>query len=135
MKLADAEATGTITNTDAMPRAWMVRFGRTVGSQVVDALTQRLDDARGSHVTVAGINVIGESGVEPEAKDDDPFGLPEWANNAEREADAANHHRRRHFAAKCVPPVERQGRDGGGACLHRVGARGDRRASRPKKTR
>ena len=36
--LADGSATGTINNTDAMPKAWMVRFGRTVGSQVVDAL-------------------------------------------------------------------------------------------------
>ena len=87
-KLADAEATGTITNTDAMPRAWMVRFGRTVGSQVVDALNARLDGAGGSHVTVAGINLVGESGVEPAIEDDDPFGLPAWAKNAEREADA-----------------------------------------------
>ena len=66
----------------------MVRFGRTVGSQVVDALTQRLEGASGSHVTVAGINVIGASGLEPEAEDDDPFGFPEWAKDAEREADA-----------------------------------------------
>ena len=87
-RLGDSTAIGTINNTDAMPRAWMVRFGRTVGSQVVDALTQRLDGAGGSHVTVAGINMIGESGVEPEAESDDPFGLPEWAKNAEREADA-----------------------------------------------
>ena len=31
-RLGDAQATGTITNTDPMPRAWAVRFGRTVGS-------------------------------------------------------------------------------------------------------
>ena len=86
--LADAVATGTIENTDAMPRAWMVRFGRTVGTQVVDALTQRLDGAGGSHVTVAGINLIGAKGEEPTLTDDDPFGLPQWAKNAEREADA-----------------------------------------------
>ena len=84
----DGEAIGTINNTDAMPRAWMVRFGRTVGSQVVDALNARLDGADGSHVTLAGINVIGEAGTEPEVEDDDPFGLPKWAKNAEREADA-----------------------------------------------
>ena len=29
--LADGTATGTINNTDHMPQAWMVRFGRTVG--------------------------------------------------------------------------------------------------------
>ena len=66
----------------------MVRFGRTVGSQVVDALTERLDAEGGSHVTVAGINVVGAPGVEPKLEDEDPFGLPEWAKNAEREADA-----------------------------------------------
>ena len=87
-RLGGSTATGTINNTDAMPRAWMVRFGRTVGSQVVDALSARLDGTSSSHVTVAGINVIGGSGVKPETKDDDPFGLPEWAKNAEREADA-----------------------------------------------
>ena len=88
VKLADAEGTGTINNTDAMPKAWMVRFGRTVGSQVVDALTQRLDGGSASHVTVAGINVVGAPGVEPEPEADDPFGLPEWAAEAGREADA-----------------------------------------------
>ena len=87
-RIADGEAMGTINNTDAMPRAWMVRFGRTVGSQVVDALSARLDGTSSSHVTVAGINVIGEAGAEPEVEDDDPFGLPAWAKNAEREADA-----------------------------------------------
>ena len=84
----DGEGIGTINNTDAMPRAWMVRFGRTVGSQVVDALNARLDGTTSSHVTVAGINVIGEAGTEPEVEDDDPFGLPKWATDAEREADA-----------------------------------------------
>ena len=86
--LGDASAIGTINNTDAMPKAWMVRFGRTVGSQVVDALTQRLEGAGASHVTVAGIPVTGGAGTEPEIEDDDPFGLPEWAKNAEREAEA-----------------------------------------------
>ena len=86
--LADAVATGTIENSDHMPKAWIARFGRTVGTQVVDALTQRLDGAGGSHVTVAGINLIGAKGEEPTLTDDDPFGLPQWAKNAEREADA-----------------------------------------------
>ena len=86
--LADAVATGTIKNTDAMPRAWMVRFGRTVGTQVIDTLTQRLDGASASHVTVAGINVMGARRPEPLAETNGPFGLPTWATDAEREADA-----------------------------------------------
>ena len=76
--LADGSATGTINNSDPMPLAWMVRFGRTVGSQVVDALGQRLDSATASHVTIGGINLTGEPGAVP-MENDDPFGLPDWA--------------------------------------------------------
>ena len=85
-RIEDAEATGTITNTDPMPRAWMVRFGRTVGSQVVDALTERLDGAAGSHVTVGGVRLGGGPAVEPQAEADDPFALPAWATTT-REAE------------------------------------------------
>ena len=38
VKLARATATGTINNSDPMPRAWAVRLGRTISSQVVDGL-------------------------------------------------------------------------------------------------
>ena len=58
IRIADGTAIGTINNTDPMPKAWIARFGRTVGSQVVDALNQRLEGANRSHVTVAGINVL-----------------------------------------------------------------------------
>ena len=86
--LADGMATGTIENTDPMPKAWMVRLGRTVGSQAVDALTQRLDGAASSHITVAGINIIGAPGVAPELEADDPFALPEWAKAGALEPEA-----------------------------------------------
>ena len=86
--IEDGSATGTINNTDHMPLAWMVRFGRTVGSQVVDALGQRLDGATASHVTVGGIPLTGAPGAVPEAESDDPFGLPDWATRAQREASA-----------------------------------------------
>ena len=52
--LADAEAVGTIENDDAMPSAWLVRFGRTVASQAVDAIGARMQGGGGSQVTVAG---------------------------------------------------------------------------------
>ena len=55
--LTDATATGTITNDDHMPNAWLARFGRTVASQAVDAIGARLQSDRGSHVTVAGVSV------------------------------------------------------------------------------
>ena len=65
--IEDGTATGTINNTDPMPQAWLARLGRTVGSQVVDALTQRLEGASGSHVTVGGIPLTGAPGAVPEA--------------------------------------------------------------------
>ena len=86
--LEDGTATGTINNTDPMPFAWMVRFGRTVGSQVVDGLGQRLDGGTSSHVTVGGINLTGAPGEVPEPETDDPFGLPEWATQAQLEESA-----------------------------------------------
>ena len=51
--LEDATATGTIENSDPMPRAWLVRFGRTVASQAVDAIGGRMEGG-GTHVTVGG---------------------------------------------------------------------------------
>ena len=52
--IADAEGTGTIVNSDAMPRAWLARFGRTVASHVVDALAQRLDGTAPPHLQLGG---------------------------------------------------------------------------------
>ena len=87
--IEDGEATGSIENSDPMPRAWMVRFGRTVGGQVVDALTERLEGGKRSHLTVAGIPLMGTPAPEPEAEADDPFALPGWAGNDVREEEAA----------------------------------------------
>ena len=66
--LADAEANGTITNSDAMPQAWLARFGRTVTGQVMDAVSARLEGAPGAHVTL-GRQPLGMPGeaVSPEA--------------------------------------------------------------------
>ena len=86
--IADATATGTIENSDPMPKAWTVRFGRTVGSQVVDALTDRLGGARGSHVTVAGVRLGAGRARAPERQAQDPFALPEWAEASGREAES-----------------------------------------------
>ena len=44
--LADAEATGTIANSDPMPRAWLGRFGRTAWEHTLAAVDQRLRSAR-----------------------------------------------------------------------------------------
>ena len=53
------EATGTITNDDPMPGAWIARFGRTVGSQVVEAIGARLGGTPSSHFTVGGVSLGG----------------------------------------------------------------------------
>ena len=58
-ELADSDATGTIVNTDPLPKAWITRFGRTVGSQVVDAVTARFEGRGRSHVTVGGTTLGG----------------------------------------------------------------------------
>ncbi len=54
--IADGEATGTITNSDAIPEAWLARFGRTVTGQVLDAVQDRLAASRqaGAQMSLAG---------------------------------------------------------------------------------
>ncbi len=67
VKLADAEATGTITNTDATPKAWIARFARTVADQVLDAVRGRMRAVRqaGAEVNVGGerIGLAAPSGT------------------------------------------------------------------------
>ncbi len=57
--ITDGTGTGTIKNTAMMPRAWSVRFGRTIGTHVTDAVSARLRNAGDaeSHLTVAGWRV------------------------------------------------------------------------------
>ena len=63
-------ATGTITNTDPMPKAWLARFGRTVAEQVLEAVETRTRASRapGVELTLAGQRVGGTAapdGVAP----------------------------------------------------------------------
>ena len=61
VNIGRAEATGTIYNSDPMPRAWLARFGRTVADQVIDAVGGRLGAARpaGVEATLAGQSIAG----------------------------------------------------------------------------
>ena len=54
--IADAEGTGTIVNSDAIPKAWLARFGRTVTAQVLEAVEVRLAAPRqpSAQATLAG---------------------------------------------------------------------------------
>ena len=67
VKLSDGEATGTINNTDAMPQAWLARFGRTVGDQAMEAVEARFGAARtpgplGKHRGAAALGRGGGGG-------------------------------------------------------------------------
>ena len=65
-RAGDLEATGTIENTDKMPKAWLARFGRTVAEQVVDAVGARLAAPRGggAQARIAGQELAGVSGLD-----------------------------------------------------------------------
>ena len=86
--IEDNTATGTITNSDPMPKAWAVRFGRTIGGHLVDAAGSRFARDSPSHVTVAGIRLGGYGRASAsDTLNDDPFGLPTLTMR-QREADA-----------------------------------------------
>ena len=62
--LADGTATGTITNTDHLPQAWIARFGRTVADQVLDAVEERLRSGGTAGMSVSlGGQTIGGAGL------------------------------------------------------------------------
>ena len=108
VKLADATATGTISNTDAMPKAWIARFGRTVAEQVLDAVESRMQAPRtpGVEVSLAGQRVGGaelQNGGAPgkiAAADDSAQAaernLADWLRNG------SDPDRRRGFGARTV---------------------------------
>ena len=68
-RIADGEATGTINNSDAIPKAWIARFGRTVAEQVLEAVEGRMraTPAPGVEVAVAGQRLETASPEEIEA--------------------------------------------------------------------
>ena len=86
VQAADIDPPGPVSAE--VPGTTLVRFGRTVGSQVVDALGQRLAGGQASHVTVAGVPLTGGAAPVPEDEADDAFGLSEWAKSARREEEA-----------------------------------------------
>ena len=62
VSITRAEATGTIKNTDHMPKAWLARFGRTVAEQVLDAVGARVEGNSNSpgpaQLTLGGHQVV-----------------------------------------------------------------------------
>ena len=71
-QIADATATGTIENSDPLQRDWIARFGRTVASDVVDGITDRLANRGGaSEVRIAGVTLQRSAGTWTEALSED----------------------------------------------------------------
>ena len=54
----DATATGTIENTDPMPQALAIRFGRTTATHLVDALGNRLERGPGNYASMGGMDLL-----------------------------------------------------------------------------
>ena len=100
--IADGEATGTITNSDAIPRAWLARFGRTVTGQVLDAVQDRLAAPRaaGAEASLAGLAMPSWKAGDGEAA---------AAAAAEREAEEA----RQALASMTAWLSQADGDDGG----------------------
>ena len=83
-RITDDTAIGTIENSDPMPKAWLVRFGRTVGSQVVDALSDRFASSGRSHVTVGGIELRSGTMAQDGTNDvQESLTLAGWEDEAE----------------------------------------------------
>jgi len=82
------EATGTITNSDPMPQAWLARFGRTVADQVIGAVEGRMEAARapGAEVNLAGRRVGALEEREAEAGLET---LAAWLRGADEETGTA----------------------------------------------
>ena len=67
-RITDGTATGTIENSDPLQRDWIARFGRTVASDVVDGITDRLASrGGGSELRVAGVTLQNSGGTWTEA--------------------------------------------------------------------
>ena len=72
--LSAARATGTISNSDPLPKGWLARFGRTSATQVLGLLDARFDEARApaSQLTLGGrpVNLAGLRGRQTPAHTD-----------------------------------------------------------------
>ena len=91
----DGVATGTIENSDAIPQAWLARFGRTVTGQVIEAVEQRLQaprvagvDARLAGQALPAWRAEGPAGAGPGAVSGAGFGVSGEVTGREAESRA-----------------------------------------------
>ena len=80
--------------TDAMPKAWLARFGRTVSGQVLDAVEKRLRVSRTARVTVSvtgkTIDLTAQPNLELEAENETYARLPELSDWLRQETQDGN---------------------------------------------
>ena len=90
-ELADAEATGTIANSDPMPRAWLGRFGRTAWEHTLDAVDQRLRSARTTRTgaAIAGRNVAAAHGGAAAGEREQIAALQAWIDSGNGRSEGA----------------------------------------------
>ena len=97
VRIADGTATGTITNTGPMPGVWLARFGRTVGSQVLEAVNTRFDgSSAASHLNVGGARLGGTPPLDAAA----PLAPQDWLAAQLAEGTEAQHPEERTLSAR-----------------------------------
>ena len=105
--IADDEATGTINNSDPVPRGWLARFGRTVAGHVTDAIEARLSGPAGggSQATLGGqlLSLDGAApGTPDEAGPETADGLTAFADRLAAHADGGAWQRREPAASRAL---------------------------------
>ena len=94
----DRLAAGTIENSDPLPAAWLVRFGRTASDHAVEAIEARFGDpGGGSHATFGGRRLWGGGGLfdalpGPGGLPGDPFACSPFGGGLFGAADGAPGH-------------------------------------------
>ena len=60
----DGEATGTITNSDPLQKMWLSRFGKIIGGQIVDTISDRVNNpSNDSQIILVGQRIINSTPV------------------------------------------------------------------------
>ena len=87
VRIGDGRATGTITNSDPVPKAWLARFGRTVATHVVDAIGERLTDTpeTGSHLTLGGQRLALDGGPDAPTPGQESGSDIDWLREADKD--------------------------------------------------
>ena len=74
-RIADGTATGTIANSDPLQQDWIARFGRTVASQAVEAIGDRLGGGGRTRIEIAGRTIDGNGTIEEENEEESTLSL------------------------------------------------------------